>query len=136
MVEERAAKGTHEKVVAQGVLAGQLPQPKIHRSVGVMTHHHRAGIAPGNETVVAPAIDLQLVLVEAVHQVARDHAVRKRCAIGCVQRERLVRQAGNRVLIDLVLAVIDSLRLRRQAAPDRRQGGEQGAVAVALSILR
>ena len=135
MVEERTAESAHEEVVAQGVLPRELPQLQVCRAVGIVTHHHRAGVAPGDEAIVPAAIDLQLVLVEAMHQIARNHAVRQRGAVGGAQGERLVRQAADRMLADLVLTAVDRLRVRRQAAPDRRQGGEQAAVAVTLAVF-
>ena len=132
VVEERTAEGAHEEVVAQRELLGQAPQAQVHRAVAVVAHDQRAGVAPGDEAVVAPAVDLHLVLVERVDQVARHHALRQRFAVRRVQGKRRVRQAGEILFLDVVTAMVDHLCMRYQTVPDRRQGLERFAVTVQL----
>src|SRR3546814_6788541 len=68
VVEIRAAERAHEEIVAQGEVARDLPQPQVGGIVAIMPHNQRAAVSPGDEAVVAPAVDLQLVVVESVDQ--------------------------------------------------------------------
>src|SRR3546814_16619221 len=77
VVEIRAAERAHEEIVAQGEVARDLPQPEVGSIVAIMPHHQRAAVSPGDEAVVAPAVDLQLIVVESVDQIAGDDAVRQ-----------------------------------------------------------
>src|SRR3546814_21121608 len=70
VVEIRAAERAHEEIVAQGEVARDLPQPEVGSIVAIMPHHQRAAVSPGDEAVVAPAVDLQLIVVESVDQIA------------------------------------------------------------------
>ena len=78
MVEERTAEGSHEEVVEEDVLAGQLvfgPVPGV-----VPAHDQPTLVTPGNELVGFSAVDLQLVQVKPLDQVAGQ---RLGCAEGC-----------------------------------------------------
>src|SRR3546814_2458227 len=78
------------EIVAQGEVARDLPQPQVGGIVAIMPHNQRAAVSPGDEAVVAPAVDLQLVVVESVDQIAGDDAVRQRIALRRAERERRV----------------------------------------------
>jgi hypothetical protein len=67
-------------------------RPRFFTRLAVMAHHQRAVVAPGDEAVVLAAVDLHLVVIEVVHQVARDERFRQRLAGGIRQLERRVRQ--------------------------------------------
>ncbi|MCL7033739.1 hypothetical protein MKW94_009196 [Papaver nudicaule] len=86
-----------------------------------MAHHEAARIGPRGELVVAAGRDLHLVLVEAVPQVARDHAVQQRLALRVGDPERRVRQLVDVALGDRVALAVHFLRLRHEPAPDLRQ---------------
>jgi len=88
--------------------------------VAVIAHDHGAGIAPSDEAVVFAAVDLHLVLVEGVDQVAGDHTLGQGIAVRGLQRERRVGQAGDGVFTNLVGLVIDDLFVLDQAAPHLR----------------
>lgn len=95
-----------------------------------MAHDEAAGIGPGDELVVLSAIDLHLLLVEAMPQVAGDHRRRLREALGIVDRE-----AGIGKMSRLRLGDGRRYALGSQAAPGRRQFGERLAIAVELPRL-
>ena len=135
MVHVRAAEGRHEEVVAQRVLLGDLPQVQVFRRFAVVAHHQAAAVGPRGKAVVLAAVDLHLVVIEAVHQVARDDAFGQGLAGRVAQFVGSVRQAGNLVFLDQVIDAADILLVRHQAAPDLRQGGQRLAVAVQLPRL-
>jgi len=95
-----------------------------------MPHDEPAGIGPGGELVVLAAVELHLLLVEAVPQVAMDDACRLVEALRIVDREWMVRQMRRHLLGDRRHDAF-----RRQPAPDRRQFLHQRTVAVALLCL-
>ena len=64
MIEEGTTEGSHEEVVGQSVFLGDLP--RRHLGAVPQAHHQGTGIGIGDELVVAPAIDLHLVLIETV----------------------------------------------------------------------
>src|SRR6266508_1239826 len=68
VIQERAAEGRVEEVIGHGVLLGEL----AFRHIGsiVVTHRQAAIIAPGHKLVHLAAVDLILLLIEAVDQVA------------------------------------------------------------------
>ena len=74
MVKERAAKRALEEVIAQHKLLGHVPQAQGITALGVMAHHQSTGIAPGDKTIILAAVDLHLVLVEHMPQVASHQA--------------------------------------------------------------
>ena len=132
MVQERTAKSAHEEVVGQRVLLRQVPQ--LHLAAVEVAHAQATCVGVGRELVVLAAVDLHLVVIEAVHQVARDGrladdgtGVEEACRV--VDAEHLVRHA-------------DGLRLRdgrglasgSDAAPYRRQCREGRAVEVFLGL--
>ena len=98
-----------------------------------MPHHQTARVSPGDKLVVAPGIDLHLILVEAVPQVARDHAVWQRLALRIGDPERLVVQTDNIVLANHVTLAVHFLSLRHEATPDLRQL-RQWRLAVAVEL--
>lgn len=79
VVEKRSAKRTHEKIVTQGEVAGDIPQPQIDRRVSVIAYQHGAYIAPGHKAIVAATVDLRLVFVEAVYWAVGYQAHRQWC---------------------------------------------------------
>src|SRR3546814_18188139 len=88
MVEKRAAERAHEEIVAQGEFARDLPQPKVGGIVRIIAHDERATVAPRNEAVIAAAVDLQLLGVKGVDQVAGDQPMRQGVDLGRRERER------------------------------------------------
>ncbi|MNS84913.1 hypothetical protein D3C72_1187580 [compost metagenome] len=128
VVHVGAAEGRHEEVVAQRVLLGDLPQVQVFRRFAVVAHHQAAAVGPCGKAVVLAAVDLHLVVIEAVHEVARDHRLRQvQRAIGIVDLERLVGQVGRLRLRD-----DGALAGRRHAAPGGWQHGQGAAVDVFL----
>ncbi len=127
VIQERTAERAHEEVVGERVLLRDLPQRQLVGVQRVVAHHQTAGIGDSGEPVVLAAVDLHLVLVEAVVQVARRHADRRVEAVRIVDREGGVRQVRRH-----------RLRHRRRHAglretvPDLRQRRQHGAVAVEL----
>src|SRR5262245_55017737 len=95
VVEEGTAERTHEEVVAKRELLGKAPYPQVNRRLRVMAHRQGATVAPGDEAVVPAAVDLQLVVVEGMHEIARDHAMRQRRAVARMQGPGRVRQGGD-----------------------------------------
>ncbi len=96
-----------------------------------MAHDEAPGVAIGGEAVVLAAVDLHLVLIEAMDEIARPDADRQVEALRVIDGEGRVRQARSLVLRDRRLDM-----LARQPAPDGRQTRQQLAVAVALRELR
>ena len=130
VIEERAAERAHEEVVGERVLARHLP----HRHVAavVVAHRERAGIGVRSEEVIAAAVDLHDVVVEAVHEIACRHPDRRAGAaaverVGAVDAERPVRQADR-----LGLGHDRRPPDCRQAAPDGRQHRQHRTVDIAL----
>ena len=68
VVEERAAEGRVEEVVGHRVLLGQLALG--HVGGVVVAHDQAGGVGPGDELVHLAAVDLVLLLVVAVDEVA------------------------------------------------------------------
>src|SRR5438552_86934 len=95
-----------------------------------MTHHQRAGIGPGDELVVPAAVDLHLLLVEAVPKVMRDDVGALVETLGIVDGEHGVGEMRG-------LGFRHSRRhaLAGQPAPGRRQLRKRLAVAVELARL-
>ncbi len=114
-------------------MLSQPPQAQVHRPVAIVTHDQGPAVAPGHEAVVAPAVDLHLVLVEGVDQIPCHHPMRQRIAVLGRQGERRI-DLGRQVLFaDMIRAVFDHLLVLDHAAPDRRQAVQNLAVAVALN---
>src|SRR4029079_152232 len=114
MVEEGPPESTHEKIVRQRVFLGDLP----HRCLGTVpqAHHQSAGIAIGNELVVASAMDLHLVLVVTMPEVASNGAVADVESLGVVGPEGTVRK-----MLRLSLGHRRCHTLAGQTLPNRRQ---------------
>ena len=68
VIQKRAAEGRMKKMVAERVLLRQLSLGQIGRVV--VAHRQAGGIGPGDEAVHLPAVDLQLLVIEAVDQIA------------------------------------------------------------------
>ncbi len=132
VVQERAAEGAHEEVVGQHVFLGQLPQ--LHAAAVVVAHGEAAGVGPGGELVVAAAVDLHLVLEEAVVEIAGDH-VRPDLHAGGLEAGRGVDLEGAVVLAGgAAFRHGDRLARCGDAAPDLGQLGEYGARRVAVHL--
>ncbi len=136
MVEVRTTKGTLEEVVAQHELPGDVPQAQRVTRLRVIAKRQRTGVGPGDKQVVLAAIDLHLVLIEHMPQVAGDQAQRQVFAVRPLQ---CVGRVGQVFLILGGVGVKHAVnRLRPQlsdAAPYLRQRLQQAAVAVALLIV-
>jgi hypothetical protein len=64
MIQERSAEGGMEEVVTHGVLLRQFAFRQVGR---VEVAHHQPGIvAPGNESIHFPVIDLRLLMPVAM----------------------------------------------------------------------
>jgi len=107
--------------------------PRFFGGFAVMAHHQAARVGPGGELVVPAAVDLHLVLVEHVAEVARDHALGQRLALGVLQGIRCVGQALDLVFLDQPVGAAEKLALRHHAAPDLGQLRQHLTVAVALN---
>jgi hypothetical protein len=97
VIEEGAAERAHEKIVAEREASGELGEAQIPASAGIVAHHQCTAVAPGDEAVVAAAIDLHLVVIEEMHQVARDEPARERFAGRRAQRKWRIRKSRDRV---------------------------------------
>ena len=127
MVEKRTAEPAHEKVVGQCVLLGNVPQRQP--GAGVVTHDQRTRIGVGNESVVAAAADLHLVLVEAMPQIAGGDTEWQIEAFRIVDRKRRI---GQMPALGLGYGRDDTFR--GQPAPHRREFLQHGSVAIALRV--
>jgi len=138
VVQERPAESALEEVVAQHELLRQLPQAQVVGGVAVVAHDQGAGVSPRDELVVLAAVDLHLVLIEHMPEVARDHALRQGLALRAQQRKgrvgQVVHVGGG--LVDLIGDVVGLLRRGHHAVPDGRQHRQRRAVAVDLGIVR
>ena len=97
-----------------------------------VAHDFAAGIAPRGEHVVRAAVDLHLVLIEAMHEIMQLVVESDVVAARIVERVRLIRMAARFLGRDL-------RRIRRigqAVAADRRQLAERLAVAIELRRLR
>ena len=92
-----------------------------------MAHHQAARICPSNEPVVLAAVDLHLLLIEAMPEIAGGDADRLVDARGVVDGERRVGQMRR-----LRLGHGGRHALGGQTAPGRRQFLKRGAIAVEL----
>ncbi len=120
MVQIRAAESPHEEIVGQRVLLRPLPHRQA-RAV-VVAHRQRAGVARGDESIVAAAVDLLLIAVELVNEIASGG--RK----GQVDRRRVDP-------IGPVGQIAWERRIGILALPHRRQRCERPSVPVHLGIL-
>jgi len=57
-----------------------------------MAHNQRARIAIGDKSIICPAVDLHLILIEAVDKIARFDAKREIESFGIVDGKGCVRQ--------------------------------------------
>ena len=130
MVQERTAESAHEEVVGQRVLLREIPQ--LHLAAVEVTHAQAARVGVGRELVVLAAVDLHLVVIEAVHQVARDGRLADDGAG--------VEEAGRVVDAEHLVGHAGRLRLRdggglasgSHATPHRGQHGQGRTVEVFL----
>ena len=95
-----------------------------------MAHDQRAGIAVSDEFVIRAAADLHLIFIEPMRKIPGRHDERRVEAVGIVDGEGRVGQMSSLVLRD---GRLDAAR--GEAAPDRRQFGQNRAVAVELARL-
>ena len=136
MIEERATEGALEEVVAQHEFLSDIPQAQGIAALRVVAHGQAAGVGPGDKTVVLAAIDLHLVLIEHVPQVAGDQAQGQVFGVRALEGERCVGQVLLKLRGAGVSHAIDGLRADLQhTTPDGRQGLQQRAVAVTLLIV-
>ena len=125
MVEERSSESTHEEVVGKNVASRDSPHWQ--RASIIVPHDKRAGISIGNEHIVAAAVDLHLILIKSMPEIARGHAERQPKAGRVVDRKRPVGE--------VLCSGLGNFRLDarwREAAPDRRQLLKHRAVPIAL----
>jgi hypothetical protein len=124
MIEIRATEGTLEESIGQGEFASELEE--MSALAGVVAHRQRAGVRPGHEHIVAPAIDLHLVLVEAVHRYRRQD-VGGLVVRGLIDAERSIRHRRwiSRIGLGRLVATGSPL-------PDRWQLRQHRAVPIQL----
>ncbi len=119
MIEVRAAERAHEEIVGEGVFLGPSPQSQL--AAVEMAHRPAADGRHRGEHVVAPAVDLLLVVVKGVDRARRElvepDVYRRR-----IDPERLVRQARK-------------ARVRLAAGAENREVGQGRAVMVELNPL-
>ena len=96
-----------------------------------MAHYERARIGVGNEAIVLAAIDLHLILIEAVPQIMGRDAERRIETLRAVDCKRRVRQ-----VLGLRLRHRRNDAFCRQPIPYRRQFLQNRAVAVELRVAR
>jgi hypothetical protein len=125
VVEKRTAECTGEEVVGEHVALGDVPQRQP-RAI-VMAHDQTAGVRIGHEVVVLAAIDLHLVLIEAMPQIMGGDCERLVESFRVVDRKQRVGQ-----MLGLRLSHRRRNAWRRQATPDRRELLERGSVAIEL----
>src|SRR5437763_622774 len=90
MIKKGTAESSHEEIVAKRESARDLIEVQVRRRVAIMAHRKRASVPPGDEAIVASAVDLQLMVIEAMDQVAGDKAMWQRITSRCLQTERRV----------------------------------------------
>ena len=127
VVEERPAEGRLEEVVGDRVVrrVGRV-QVLVDRQLGGVVGAHRQadGVTAGDVAVLPAAVDLVLLVVEAVHQVTRAAAGQAGAVQHAVGREHS-RGRTRRVLgLDVV---VDPERRVAERRPDRRRS--RGAAA-------
>ena len=93
MIEHRPAERRMEHPIAQGKLFRQPPVSGIGQIV--VAHHQAAGIGDDGELVHLAAVDLHLLLIEAVDQITGGLACRN---VG-VDRERRIRQVRGKARV-------------------------------------
>src|SRR5207302_7864567 len=106
MIEERAAERRLEEVVGDRIVRmSGLVQVRVHRErLRVVDALRQAdGVAPGRVAILPPAVELVLLLVEAVHDVAGAAAGLPRSLRDAVRGEDTGRRAGRVRRLDEVV---------------------------------
>ncbi len=125
MVEERAAECTLKEVVAQHEFRGNVPQAQRVLSLCVVAHGQPASVGPGDESIIATVVDLHLILIENVPQVASDQTQRQIFAVWPLEREGSVGQVFLKLLACRVGHAVNGLRPDLQhTTPGGRQFGQ------------
>ncbi len=133
MIEKRPTKRTLEEVVAQHELPRQAPQVQGITALGVIAHGQATRVGPGTEHVVLAAVDLHLVLVEHVPQIAGHQAQRQLFTVRAFERIRAIGQPLLILGAHRISHPFDRLRAQLQyPAPSRGQDIERGTVAITL----
>src|SRR5277367_716867 len=120
MIQERTAKSALKKIIGEHELARQGIK---RRTAGVVVSHRQtARIRPRGVAIILAAIDLHLVLVEAMPQIMRNGVCRQR---GLRLRSEAVLDGKWRVWQPHALLLRDNRfdSRRGYAAPSRRQHG-------------
>src|SRR5471032_293915 len=98
-----------------------------------MAHRQATGVGPGDKAVVLAAVDLHLVLIEHVPQVAGHQTQRQVFALRAFEGVRRIRQVFLKLRTGGVNHAIEGLRANLvNAPPNRRQGRQRAAVAILL----
>ncbi len=122
-------KGTdedaHEEIVGQHKLFGHAPH--AHLRPIVVAHGERARIGKRREAIVLAAIDLHLVLIEAMYEVSRDNVQRLMEPVRIIDGKWRIRQMRRVRLGDG-----RNHACRGEAVPYRRQFLERRTVAIQL----
>jgi hypothetical protein len=145
VVEERATERRLEEPVGDHVVGSAVRvQVLVERQLGgvVVAHRHADRVAARDVAVLVPAVQLVLLLVEPVHQVARapagktapvqdpvreaEKVVEVRAGRGRGRNERVdvVRGIGEGALIGGLAAIAQRDRLRAAGRGERRRGRE------------
>jgi hypothetical protein len=120
MVQIRAAERAGKEIIGKRVFLRPLPQGEL-RAI-VVAHGEAAGVGRGNVAIEPAVVDLFLVLIELVHQVARSHRERQ-IDRRTIDTERLVRQVFGKCRVGIL------------SLPHRRQMVQYLAVVVDLRVL-
>ena len=120
MVQIGAAERAGKEVIGKRVFLRPFPQGKL-RAV-VVAHGEAAGVGRGNVAIQPAVVDLFLVLIELVHQVARSHRERQ-IDRRSIDTERPVRQVFGKCRVGIL------------SLPHRRQMGQYLAVVIDLRVL-
>ena len=97
-----------------------------------MPHDERAAVAPSDKSIIATAVYLQLIVVEAMNQVPSDETMRQGITVYCRERKRRVRIQREVRLANLEFAMVGSLLAGQKALPNGRQVRQLASVPISL----
>jgi len=123
VVKERTAESALEEVVTQHEFPGHVPQAQRVLRLAVVTHRQATRVTPGDELVIFAIVDLHLVLIEHVPQVAGYQVQRQVFLIGPFEGKGGV---GQIMLVLLARGIGHPIDRLRPDLHDPAPGGWQG----------
>ena len=129
MIQEGTTESTHEEIIGQRVLLGQLPH--CHVATVVIPQRQAASVRISGKLIVLAIVNLHLVIVKTMHQVTGNDAAIEPQAICSFNPERFVGQTGR-----LCLGQHLALPWHGCATPGRRQHWQDSTIDVDLGIDR